>query len=236
MPATYNYPTPSKEQITLATELGNLVPFAERKNRGFITSLCDCVLKSNKALSEKQLYWAKKYHHELLQLKEAGKAKQVEVETKTQAMTFPNLAALFAKALNSKLAYPKITYDLETCRLVLAYSPTYASIAIRVGNRSIGALALNGTMSKSYPIKDAKILACLVGIEKDPVKAAKLSGKQTNHCCFCSRELTDARSVIHGYGPICAEHWNLPWDDLSSEQKKATRVVYSLEGRTEEEL
>ena len=141
------------------------------------------------------------------QLKEAAST-QTATQAATLAMTFPNLAALFAKALNSKLAYPKISYDLENCRLVLAYSPSYASIAIRVGNRSIGALALNGAMSKSYPIKDAKILACLVEIEKDPIKAAKLSGKQTNHCCFCSRELTDARSVIHGYGPICAEHWN----------------------------
>lgn len=236
MPATYDYPAPSKEQKELAMELGNLVPFAERKNQGFISSLCDCVLKSNKALSEKQLYWAKKYHQELSQIAQAGKAKQIEVETKTQSMTFPNLAALFAKALNSKLAYPKISYDLENCRLVLAYSPSYASIAIRVGNRSIGALALNGAMSKSYPIKDAKILACLVEIEKDPVKAAKLSGKQTNHCCFCSRELTDARSVIHGYGPICAEHWNLPWDDLTKEEKVATRIVYTLEGRKEEPL
>ena len=235
--------TPSKEQITLATELGNLAPFAEAKNQGFILSLCNVVLRRNTSLTEKQLYWAKKYHHELSQLREAGKAasskaasSQTATQAATLAMTFPNLAALFAKALNSKLAYPKISYDLENCRLVLAYSPSYASIAIRVGNRSIGALALNGAMSKSYPIKDAKILACLVEIEKDPIKAAKLSGKQTNHCCFCSRELTDARSVIHGYGPICAEHWNLPWDDLTSEQKKATRVIYSLEGRTEEEL
>lgn len=228
--------TPSKEQITLATELGNLAPFAEAKNQGFILSLCNVVLRRNTSLTEKQHYWAKKYHHELSQLKEAGKAKQVEVETKTQAMTFPNLAALFAKALNSKLAYPKISYDLENCRLVLAYSPSYASIAIRVGNRSIGALSLQGSMSKSYPIKDAKILACLVAIEQDPIKAAKLSGKQTGSCCFCGRELTDARSVIHGYGPVCAANWNLPWDDLTSEQKKATKITYPLEGRTEEEL
>lgn len=225
MPATYNYPVPSKEQITLATELGNLAPFAEAKNQGFILSLCECVLKSNKALSEKQLYWAK----------EAGKAasSQTAMQTATLAMTFTNIAALFATALDKGLAYPKISYDLETCRLVLAYSPSYASIAIRVGNRSIGALALNGTMSKNYPIKDAKILACLVEIEKDPVKAAKLSGKQTGSCCFCGRELTDARSVIHGYGPICAAHWNIPWDDLTKEEiKKATRVIYTLEGRT----
>jgi len=235
MPATYNYPVPSKEQVTLATELGNLVPFAAHKNQGFITSLCDCVLKSNKALSEKQLYWAKKYHQELSVIKETGKAassqaasSQTAIQAATLAMTFPKLAALFATALDKGLAYPKITYDLPTCRLVLAYSPSYASIAIRVGNRSIGALALNGAMSKNYPIKDAKILACLVEIEKDPVKAAKLSGKQTNHCCFCSRELTDARSVIHGYGPICAEHWNLPWDDLTKEQMTSVIVEEQL--------
>jgi hypothetical protein len=62
-----------------------------------------------------------------------------------------------------------------------------------------------------WPIKD-NYLAMLETIEKDPIAAATLSGKLTSCCSFCSRELTDERSVVLGYGPVCAEHWGLPWD------------------------
>lgn len=45
----------------------------------------------------------------------------------------------------------------------------------------------------------------------DPVTVAARYGKLTNRCSFCSRELTDARSVAVGYGPVCADHFGLPW-------------------------
>lgn len=36
-------------------------------------------------------------------------------------------------------------------------------------------------------------------------------GKKTGVCCFCSRPLKDERSTAHGYGPVCAENFKLPW-------------------------
>lgn len=36
-------------------------------------------------------------------------------------------------------------------------------------------------------------------------------GKATDHCVFCSRALTDDRSVAVGYGEICASNMGLPW-------------------------
>jgi len=42
--------------------------------------------------------------------------------------------------------------------------------------------------------------------------AAVASGHASGACCFCSRQLDDPRSVAHGYGPICAGHYGLPWD------------------------
>lgn len=40
---------------------------------------------------------------------------------------------------------------------------------------------------------------------------AKGIGAVTGFCCFCSLELTDARSVTAGYGPTCADNNGLPW-------------------------
>lgn len=38
-------------------------------------------------------------------------------------------------------------------------------------------------------------------------------GKTTGRCVFCSRMLTDERSIEVGYGPICAEREGLPWGE-----------------------
>lgn len=53
------------------------------------------------------------------------------------------------------------------------------------------------------------IAALLSEFGRDPSAMAAAYGRATNHCCFCQRELTDARSVAAGYGPICAEHYGL---------------------------
>jgi hypothetical protein len=36
-------------------------------------------------------------------------------------------------------------------------------------------------------------------------------GRVTSKCVFCSRLLTDERSIEVGYGKICAGHNGLPW-------------------------
>jgi len=40
---------------------------------------------------------------------------------------------------------------------------------------------------------------------------AKAWGKLYGNCIYCSRDLTDDRSITAGYGPICAEKRGLPW-------------------------
>ncbi len=53
------------------------------------------------------------------------------------------------------------------------------------------------------------LAALLSEFGRDPNGTAAAYGRATNSCCFCARELTDARSVAAGYGPICAEHYGL---------------------------
>jgi hypothetical protein len=45
----------------------------------------------------------------------------------------------------------------------------------------------------------------------DPVGQAARHGHLTGRCCFCNRKLEDERSTAVGYGPICADHFGLPW-------------------------
>jgi hypothetical protein len=48
------------------------------------------------------------------------------------------------------------------------------------------------------------------GVRLTAEQAAAI-GHLTSHCCFCSLELTDQRSVDMGYGPVCAANNALPW-------------------------
>jgi hypothetical protein len=217
------------EDESIAYDLQRVVHLAKQENKDFIHSLIWTVTKAKRTWSDKQRYWAKKYLSELQAVKVESVNKQIAQEAHLQGLTFPKIAALFSKALATGLAYPKISYALEDCLVVLAWSPSYGSIAVRVGNRSVGALSKTGAMDKQYPIKDATLLDCLQEIEKDPIAAAKVSGKQTGHCCFCSRELSDARSLFHSYGPVCADHWGLPWDVQGEEleqAKQASKVTF----------
>lgn len=50
---------------------------------------------------------------------------------------------------------------------------------------------------------------------KDPVQTAIDLGKQSGVCCFCNAELTDERSTLRGYGPVCAKNFGLPHGAVS---------------------
>lgn len=42
---------------------------------------------------------------------------------------------------------------------------------------------------------------------EDAAKFGSLYGR----CVFCSQQLNDERSIVVGYGPVCAENHGLPW-------------------------
>jgi Family of unknown function (DUF6011) len=45
----------------------------------------------------------------------------------------------------------------------------------------------------------------------DPAGVAGAHGRLTHNCCFCNAALTDERSELVGYGPVCADNFGLPW-------------------------
>ncbi len=50
----------------------------------------------------------------------------------------------------------------------------------------------------------------------DPAGYAKLYSNGTGNCMFCCKQLTDPQSVVVGYGPVCAAHYNLPHGDVKN--------------------
>ena len=45
----------------------------------------------------------------------------------------------------------------------------------------------------------------------DPQRVAKACAAKLGICSFCGSPLTDEISKHHGYGPVCAQNYELPW-------------------------
>jgi hypothetical protein len=127
------------------------------------------------------------------------------------------LFGLFANAARG-LEHPRLTFNTPMGTLVVspagAQSANAGKLYIKVDGEYAGKMGPDGAFLKSRDLRDAaSVGALLTSLCLDPVAAASVYGRRTGVCCFCARRLTDARSVAVGYGPICAEHWGLPWGE-----------------------
>lgn len=85
------------------------------------------------------------------------------------------------------------------------------TLAINAGPTSfLGCVRPNGDMIGLVAL-DIVLQKHLLRVALDPAGAAKEYAALMSRCSFCGLSLTDAGSVQHGYGPVCAKHWNLPW-------------------------
>ena len=76
----------------------------------------------------------------------------------------------------------------------------------------MGKVTTNGNFAFT-PGCSERVINYIKNFSNDPVGIAAAYGRRTGNCCFCARRLTDERSVTVGYGPICANKFNLPWGD-----------------------
>lgn len=80
-----------------------------------------------------------------------------------------------------------------------------------------GRIRMDGTFAASGKVATpAELLAGLAAFAANPAQVAAEYGRATGSCCFCSRRLTDDRSLDAGYGPTCAERYGLPWGEKAA--------------------
>ena len=79
--------------------------------------------------------------------------------------------------------------------------------------RYFGRIDETGTLT-SAPKMTESVRALVDAFALDPAAVAARYGKQTGACCFCSRKLDTKESVAVGYGPVCAEKYELPWGQV----------------------
>ena len=125
---------------------------------------------------------------------------------------YAQLFTLFNRAAET-LRYPAINFVLAGRRIRI-YRATKGYIAIKLNGEYIGKLPAadkNIILYDSPLFNHNELISELDTVLSNPIAESALRGKEYGRCCFCNRELDNEGSIQHGYGPICAEKWGLPW-------------------------
>jgi hypothetical protein len=133
-------------------------------------------------------------------------------------LDFNGIADVFDHA-KDHLQHPKIRLAAGDQKVVLSVaglrSRTPGAIQVTDGgpygsNRYFGRIETTGIFVRGRDCSDA-IVDLLKEFAADPAKVAAAYGHTTGACCFCGIELTDDRSLMMGYGPICAGNYGLAY-------------------------
>jgi len=140
------------------------------------------------------------------------------------------IMTMFTTAQSSGLRRPTIRLNRDGVTIRLTPAPAAGrnagAIYVQRGDRTyIGKIVSGGF----FPVREAgdttREAALLASLANDPEQVARVHGHATGACCFCSRDLTDARSVGVGYGPICAENFGLAWGAIRADQYRDVRQL-----------
>lgn len=211
----------------------------DEKDRGFALSLISAHKKWNN-LSSKQSYWVGRLVAKATEVDEDEQPKALGQQlVEDNKIDGSQLIAHFDHAHAAGIEYPQLTLDtqlLKSGRLQ----------AYRTGVKSVKEGCVIFTDGHKYPdgivlckverdgavkfstasFRLLEVTELIKSVIATPVETLAAYGKRTFHCCFCALPLKHASSVFHGYGPICAEKWSLPWGET---EKSVTSLDIGLE-------
>lgn len=121
---------------------------------------------------------------------------------------YAEIFTLFNRAAET-LRYPAINLTSKDGHKIRVYRATKGYIAIKVDGEYVGKLVSADAQIILYSAKE--LLPEIDALLSNPISESALQGREYGRCCFCNRELDNEGSIFHGYGPICAEKWGLPW-------------------------
>lgn len=144
-------------------------------------------------------------------------ASRVQLADLDRSVPLTEIQRLFAVATENGMKRPAIVFNHNGQRYRLSKAPNNGRNAGHLYVKApeyLGKIAPNGSFSWSPDLAPDEVIRTLTALRafaKDPVGIAKDYARETGCCSFCAQTLTDKRSVAAGYGPICADHYGLPW-------------------------
>lgn len=211
--------TTTETAAALAANIGKLSP----KDQAFAASL----LVAHKRHIEKGWSFSAKQAEWLVKLSERATAPAPAPAAQLGDMA--GLYGLFEKAA-AKLKRPAIVVatPVGAVKLSLAGKQAKHPGTVNVAEdgpfgeaRFYGRIAKDGAFTASFKGCPDELVGFLTAFAKEPAKMAAAHGHATGGCCFCSKKLTDPKSLAVGYGPTCADHYGLPWGEASFELRAA---------------
>ncbi|HEX3624295.1 MAG TPA: DUF6011 domain-containing protein [Verrucomicrobiae bacterium] len=205
-----------RDVIALNASLKKLNPSDQK----FANSLLDQAETRRDGLSVNQMMWVRK----LLDKAQAAEMPAAPVTSST-VINMAGIIKLLNTAKFNGLARPKIFIGNATEEYRLTFAGAQArfpgSINVTGKNPELGGYNFYGRIhldgrwepSNKFLGHAQKIADMLQRLADNPVEQAQTFGRRTGICMFCHIELTDPRSVAVGYGPICAEHYGLPYGE-----------------------
>lgn len=211
--------TTTETAAALAANIGKL----SMKDQAFAASL----LVAHKRHIEKGWSFSAKQAEWLVKLNERATAPAPEPAAQLGDMA--GLYAIFEKAAE-KLKHPAIVVStpVGTVRLSLAGPKAKFPGTVNVAEdkpfgeaRFFGRITKAGALTVGGKGCPVELVEFLTAFAQEPAKMAAKHGHATGACCFCSKKLTDPKSLAVGYGPTCADHYGLPWGEASYELRAA---------------
>ena len=235
------YPTiPMAPHPDLLAALTAAIPHLPENDKAFAMSLQQGHNKYN-GWSDKQAIWAEKMVEKVPPILKT--ATQVSAEQDAALMAawkasdatkvkvigdLAKMSEMMAKA-GTHLKKPSVLLHIEGG----GFGPLPKKVKVKQSSQE-GAFIVtsDGTPSLYYgkispegiwmpkPSLNEGVKSALAAVLKEfaanPVKVAAHYGHLHGKCCFCNKGLTDPKSTLVGYGPICATHYNLPWGEVSN--------------------
>ena len=216
-------PEPMSPEAT-ADQLEANLSRLSAKDRDFASSLIASA-RSPRGVSDRQLEWLVKLH-ERATAPAVAPASGLSV-----ASSLSPVVAMFDAAKASGLKWPFVMLHADggalTLKLKVAGENSRTPGALMVaGEGPFNVAPFYGHVDAAgvFHVRDAwkgtasatAIARALEAFALDPAGTAKAYGVATGSCCFCARELTDARSLSAGYGPTCADRFGLPWGESAT--------------------
>ena len=216
--------TPTFGPFTIETLAKNL-PALSPKDQEFALSL----LAAHKRCAQKGWNFSLKQAHWCAVLAERATSPKAAPAPVAHLGDMAGLLEIFEKAA-TKLKHPAIVVmsPVGEIRLSVAGQKAKFPGTINVAeDKPFGEATFFGRITKAGALTPGskgcpvELVEFLTGFAQEPAKYAAAHGHATGACCFCSKKLTDPKSLAVGYGPTCADHYGLPWGGASYDLRAA---------------